>query len=224
MKNDPNFIFKLSIAILLVFSSSFSYAQEIRNNNQTGTIKLPVKKIVEYFDDFNQHYLTDYKLSETKVDSITQNNGMTAIYLTENKNYNSAVIVTSLKNYQKMIKETSFETNLLMLFKGEYNAETLKHPIKPVIKESFSKEGILKWKINIESLDENSAKLTLIFDSFDKKHQQKFITNFSKGIDKNFNYNIQQIFVTENFKHEILNYLAKSSKADAKGVQPTKGK
>ena len=222
MKNDSNFIFKLSIAILLVFSSSFSYAQEIRNNNQTETIKLPVKKIVEYFDDFNQHYLTDYKLSETKVDSITEKDNIATLYLTENKNYNSAVIVTSLKNYQKTIKEKSFETNLLMLFTGEYNAETLKHPIKPVIKESFSKEGILKWKINIESLDENSAKLTFIFDSFDKKHKQ--ITNFSKGIDKNFNYNIQQIFVTENFKHEILNYLAKSSKADAKGVQPTKGK
>jgi len=227
MKNNSNFIFKLSIALLLVFSSSFSYAQEIRNNNQTETIQLPVKKIVRYFDNFNQHYLTDYKLTEAKIDSITQNNNnnnnITTLYFTENKNYKSAIIITNLNKYQKTIKEKSFETNLLMLFKGEFSAETLKHPIKPVIKESFSKEGILKWKINIETLDENSAKLTFIFDSFDKKHKQKFITNFSKGIDKNFNYTIQQIFVTENFKRDILNYLAKSSKTDANGVQPTKG-
>lgn len=223
MKNNSYFIFKLSIALLIIFASSFSYGQEIRNNNQTETLQLPVKKIVRYFDNFNLHYLTDYELTETKIDSITHNKNITTLYFTENKNYKSAIIVTNLNKYQKTIKEKSFETNLLMLFKGEFSAETLKHPIKPVINESFSKEGTLKWKINIETLDENLAKLTFIFDSFDKKHKQKFISNFSKGIDKNFNYTVQQIFVTENFKRDVLNYLAKSSKADANGVQPTKG-
>jgi hypothetical protein len=223
MKNNSNFIFKLSIALFLAFSSSFSHAQDIRNNNQTETIKLPVKKIAGYFNGFNHHYLTDHELSETTIDSIIQNNNITTVYLTENKNYESAIIVTNLNEYQKIIKEKSFETNLLMLSKGEYNTETLKHPIKPIIRESFSKSGILKWKIKIELSDENSAKLTFIFDSFDKKHKQKFITNFSRGIDKNFNYTIQQIFVPENFKRDILNFLAKSSKSDAKGVQPTKG-
>lgn len=66
MKNNSYFIFKLSIALLIIFASSFSYGQEIRNNNQTETIQLPVKKIVRYFDNFNLHYLTDYELTETK--------------------------------------------------------------------------------------------------------------------------------------------------------------
>lgn len=223
MKNNSNFIFKLSIALLLVFSSSFLYGQQIINNNQTETIKLPVKKILQYFNDFNYHYLSEYKLNETKIDSITQNNNITTLYLTENKNYESAIILTDLNKYQKTIKQKSFETNILMLFKGEYNAETLKYPIKPSINESFFKNGILKWKIKIEKADENSTKLTFIFDSFDKKNKQKFISTFSKGIDKHFKYTIQQIFITENFKRQVLNYLANSSKSDASDAVPTKG-
>ena len=110
-----------------------------------------------------------------------------------------------------------------MLYKGEYNKEALKYPIKPIIKESFSKNGILKWKINMERIDENSTKLTFIFDSFNKKWEQNFISNFSKGIDKYFNYRILKIYVSENFKLEILKYLEDELKSDASDVQPTKG-
>ncbi|WP_139418710.1 hypothetical protein [Chryseobacterium mulctrae] len=223
MKNNSNFIFKLSIAFILILSSSFLYGQQIINNNQTETIKLPLKKIVRYFNDFNYHYLSDYTLNETKIDSTTQNNNIITIYFTENKNYKSTIILTNLDKYQKTLKQKTFETNILMLFKGEYNAETLKHPIKPIINESFSKNGKLKWKIKIKKADENLTKLTFIFDSFDKKHKQKFITNFSKGIDDYFNYTIQQIFITENFKRDVLNYLANSSKSDATDTVPTKG-
>ena len=223
MKNRSSIICRLSIALVMVFSSSFSYGQEIINNSQTEIVKLPAEKIVRYFNNFNDHHLTDHSLNETKIESVTKSNNSTTFYLSENKVYESAVIVTNLNAYQKAVKEKSVKANILMLFKGEYNAEVLKHPIKPIINNSFSKNGILKWKITVEGSEENSAKLTFTFDSLDKINKQKFITQFSKGIDNNFNYTIQKIFVTENFKRDILNYLAKSSKADATDVQPTKG-
>lgn len=223
MKNRSSLICRLSIVLLLVISSSFSYGQEISHNNQTEIVKLPAEKIVRYFNNFNDHHLSDYSLNETKIESVTKSNNITTFYFSENKTYESAVIVTNLNAYQKSVKEKSMQANLLMLFKGEYNAEVLKHPIKPMINDSFSKNGILKWKITIEASEENSAKLTFTFDSLDKKNKQKFITQFLKGIDNHFNYTIQKIFVTENFKRDILNYLAKSSKADATDVQPTKG-
>lgn len=223
MKKISSSIFKLSIVLALFLSGSFFFGQEIINNNQTETIKLPVNKIVSYFNNFNNHYQTDYQLKETKLDSITQNKNTIILYLTENKNYESALIFTDMSKYQKTMKEKSFETNLLMLFKGEYNAETLKHPIKPSLRDSFSKNGKIKWKIKIEAADGNSAKLTFIFDSLDESSKQKFITDFAEGIDSHFNYTIQKIFVAENFKRDILNYLTKSSNSDATDVQPTKG-
>jgi len=222
MKQNSNFSFIVVIALLLT-SNLDLYGQEIINNSQTETIRLPLKKVVSYFNDFNNSSLLEYGLKETNIDSISQIENIATLYLTESKNYTSANIFTDLNLYQKTISEKSFESNIIMLYKGEYNKETLKYPIKPPIKESFSKNGILKWKINIERIDENSTKLTFIFDSFSKKHKQNFISNFSKGIDRYFNYAILKIYVSENFKLEILKYLENNSRSDASGVQPTKG-
>ncbi|RKE56035.1 hypothetical protein [Sphingobacterium detergens] len=223
MKQNTNFSFIVVIAIFLSISNLRLYGQEIVNNSQTETIKLPLKKVVRYFDNFNDSSMLQYSLKETKVDSISRNENIATIYLTENKNYVSANIFTDLNLYKKTIREKSFESNIIMLYKGEYNKETLKYPIKPMIHESFSKKGILKWKVNIEGIDENSTKLTFIFDSFDEKSKQNFISNFTKEIDNYFNYAILKIYVCDNFKFDILKYLENYSKSDASDVPPTKG-
>ncbi|MCS4224603.1 hypothetical protein [Sphingobacterium sp. BIGb0165] len=223
MKQNANLSFIVVIAILLSISNLSLYGQEIINISQTETIKLPLKKVVHYFDNFNNSSLLQYSLKETKIDSISRNENIATLYLTENKNYVSANIITDLNLYQKTIREKSFESNIIMLYKGEYNKETLKYPIKPTINESFSKNGILKWKINIEKIDENFTKLTFIFDSFNKKSKEDFISNFTKGIDNYFNYAILKIYVCENFKLDILKYLENYSKSDASDVPPMKG-
>ncbi|WP_104381601.1 hypothetical protein [Sphingobacterium sp. HMA12] len=223
MKLNSNFRFIIVIAILLFISNLNLYGQEIINNSQAETIKLPLKKVISYFNDFNNSSLLEYSLKETKIDSISRKENIATIYLTENKNYASAIIFTDLSLYQKTIEEKSFESNIIMLYKGEYNKEALKYPIKPIIKESFFKNGILKWKINIEGIDGNSTKLTFIFDSFNKKHKQNFISNFSKGIDKYFNYSILKIYVSKKFRLEILKFLENEIKSDASDVPPTKG-
>ncbi|MDR2271225.1 MAG: hypothetical protein LBF27_10005 [Sphingobacterium sp.] len=224
MKRNTNFSFiVVATAILLFISDLNLYGQQIINNSQTETIKLPLKKVINYLNDFNNSSLLQYSLKETKVDSISQNEDIATIHLTENKNYASATIFTDANLYQKAIREKSSESNIIMLYKGEYNKEALKHPIKPIIRDSFSNSGILKWKIDIEKTDENATKLTFIFDSFSDKSKQNFIVNFSEGIDKYFNYTILKIYVPVNFKLEILKYLENYLKADASDVQPTKG-
>lgn len=226
MKHTHNFILRLTTVFLFIVTSYHLYGQKIVNNNQTETIKLPLPKIVAYFNDFNKmnsykdYNLLDLDLRETKIDSINQKENVTVIYLTENNKRPSKIIVTNLNDYQKIIKEKSFEANILMLHKGEYNSETLKQPIKPVIHESLSKDGILKWKIEIESIDANSSKLTFVFNSLDKKNQPDFIKDFSKGIDNYFNYTIQQIYVAERFKQNMIKYLNTNSKSDARDVSP----
>lgn len=223
MKPNSNFRFIIISAILLFISNLNLYGQEIINNSQTETIKLPLKKVIHYFNDFNNSTLLEFNLKETKIDSISSNENIATLYLTENKNYNSATIFTDLNLYQETIREKSFESNIIMLYKDEYNKETLKYPIKPVINESFSQNGILKWKIDIEVIDENSTKLTFIFDSFNDKFKQDFISNFSKEIDKYFNYEILKVYVSEKFKLEILKYLENMLKYDASDVAPTIG-
>ncbi|GEM_PF-3084299 len=53
--------------------------------------------------------------------------------------------------------------------------------------------------------------------------KQNFISNFSKGIDKYFNYTILKIYVSKNFRLKILKFLENELKSDASDVQPTKG-
>lgn len=56
-----------------------------------------------------------------------------------------------------------------------------------------------------------------------RKMKQNFISNFSKGIDKYFNYTILKIYVSKNFRLKILKFLENELKSDASDVQPTKG-
>ena len=214
---------KLFTLTAIFINCIFAFGQSVViNNNQTEILQIPLKKVVKYFKNYDNRYV-DYKLNETKIDSINQKDSIITVYLTENKAYNSAEIITNLNGYQKIIKDKSFEGNLIMLFKGEFNEKTLKSPIKPIIRESFTKNGILKWKIIIEPTNSDSTKLTFIFDSFNKKHKQNFITKFSKGIDGNFNYTIQKIYITENFKSDIIKYIQDELKSDATDVPPMKG-
>ena len=74
----------------------------------------------------------------------------------------------------------------------------------------------------LEKVDENSTKLVFVFDSFNEKFKQDFISNFSKEVDNYFNYKILKIYLSERFKLDILKYLEKSFKSDASGVQPTR--
>ena len=213
---------KLLFLSVVLLNCIFTFGQtEVTNNSQTEILQIPANKVVKYFEWYDNEHV-DHNLMETVIDSIAHNDGIIVVFLTENKNYNSANILTNIDLYQEKIKDKNSLENLIMLFKAEFNKETKNSPIKPILKDHINKNGTVKWKISMEPTNRNETKLTFIFNSFDEKHKQNFVATFSKGIDDYFDYTIQEIYVTENFKSDIVKYLKNTFKSDSTDAPPMK--
>lgn len=217
-------ILYFSFLLLLIFSNHEIFAQNISNNHQKVKIKMPPSKVDQYFENFSTSTLRPLNLETTILDSIIRKDSSIILYLTEKKIYESAKVATDQAGYNRMVKnQAELPYNVLMLYKWKFNAEVAKSPIKPEINPSFIRTGPVKWNITVEPLGADSSVLTFTFNSLVPRNKKEFVSTFAGKVDGLFDYTIDKIFITEKFRKEILDYLNYMLKADANGVQPTRG-
>ncbi len=216
---------KTPLLFLLLVFPILIYGQKISNNNQVKKIPISLDNLKTYFEYFNDANHSNYPLipalKKTTVDSIVQKERGMTIHLSEYKQYEAAQIVTNRKKYNKAIQEKRNSADILILTQAELKAEMSNHPIKPYLDDSFYKNGLLQWSIEIEALDENNSQLTFIFDSLKEAHRKEFLKKYISEIkDSNYNFTAQEIYILETFKKLILKYITAADETVAFNAIP----